>query len=155
MGYEDSQRQEQRATGVHPFSRRFATFIHSSLWSLVHILLTHPLPRPEAARRAPGCGRSGRERRGIRVGMGTVDRRETAKRKPGRQEPSYGIYYGPTFVALLTSFFLGWLLSYRSGRILSRYTRHLLPTLTHPFILPLPGSPPCGRPKVTGTGGVG
>lgn len=43
MGYEDSQRQEQRATGVHPFSRRFATFIHSSLWSLVHILLTHPL----------------------------------------------------------------------------------------------------------------
>lgn len=37
------ERQEQRATGVHPFSRRFATFIHSSLWSLVHILLTHPL----------------------------------------------------------------------------------------------------------------
>lgn len=26
--------------------------------------LSHPLPRPEAARRAPGCARSGRERRG-------------------------------------------------------------------------------------------
>ena len=37
------------------------TILGSLSFPSVH---SHPLPRPEAARRAPGCARSGRERRG-------------------------------------------------------------------------------------------